>query len=314
VNDHSDFLIHHGYALFFAWILVEQLGLPIPAIPLLLAAGALARTHQLNAAVELTLAMTAALSADVLWFEVGRRKGVGALHFLCRISLEQDSCVRETQAFFAKHEERALLAAKFLPGLDLMAPPIAGIVGMPLPRFVAFDASGAALYFGALLALGWMFSGQLERAAEVVLRLGAGALALLLAAEAGWLAWKFIRRRRFLRQLRIDRITPQDLKRKLDEGENVLIVDLRGPVEFKADSAVIPGAIRVDAGELEEMRDELANASEVVLYCSCPNEESSARNALLLKRKGVLKIRPLLKGLQGWRELGYPVAQSTARP
>jgi membrane protein DedA with SNARE-associated domain/rhodanese-related sulfurtransferase len=308
LNNHFDFLIRYGYTLFFAWVFADQLGLPVPAIPLLLAAGALVRTHQLSGPALLTLATCAAITADLLWFAVGRIKGIRVLNFLCRISLEPDSCVQKTQTFFVKHGQNSLLGAKFLPGYDLVAPPIAGIVGMPLARFVVFDAAGALFYFSVVLSLGWISGGHLERAVDSIMRLGWRAVVVLLAAEAGWLAYKFSRRRRFIRQLKIDRITPEELKRRLDRGERILIVDLRGPVDFAAEPAMIPGALHLDAAKLEEMKGQLAKASEVVLYCDCPNEETSAKYALKLRRKGVKKIRPLLAGLNGWRALGYPVS------
>jgi membrane protein DedA with SNARE-associated domain/rhodanese-related sulfurtransferase len=314
MTQHIQFLIHYGYALLFAWVFAEQLGVPVPSIPILLAAGALVGTHQMNGPAGLSLAIIAAIAADILWYDLGRRKGIRVLQFLCKISLEPDSCVRRTENVFARSGAKSLLVAKFVPGLNTAAQPLAGIFRMKFWRFLIFDSAGAILYVGTFIGLGYAFSNQLERVAGAALRLGTSLVLLLLAALGGWLGYKFYRRRKFIRQLRIDRITPEELKRKIDAGEEVVIVDLRGSLDFEAEPAMIPGAVHLDAADLEEVSDELAKAPEVVLYCNCPNEVTSARMALLLRRKGVQKIRPLQNGLTGWIDLGYPVSEAPEEP
>ncbi len=305
-----EFLIRYGYVLIFGWVFVEQIGIPIPAIPVLLAAGALAGMHRINPVAVLTLAVVAAVSADIMWYELGRRKGIRVLQFLCKVSLEPDSCVRRTENIFARSGAKSLLVAKFVPGLNTAAQPLAGIFRMKFWRFLIFDAAGAALYVGTFFGLGYIFRTELESVAGAALKLGTSLVILVVAALVGWLGYKYYRRQKFIRQLRIDRITPEELKRKLDAGEEVVIVDLRGSLDFEAEPAMIPGAVHLDYADLEEVSDELAKAAEVVLYCNCPNEVTSAKMALMLRRKGVQKIRPLQNGLTGWRDLGYPVSES----
>jgi len=307
---HVQFLIQYGYALLFGWVFAEQMGLPIPSIPILLAAGALVGTHDLRVAPTLASPIVAAIIADVVWYQLGRHKGIRILQFLCKISLEPDSCVRRTENVFARSGAKSLLISKFVPGLNTAAQPLAGIFRMKFRRFLLFDSAGAIIYVSTFFALGYAFSGQLEHIAAAAARFGISVVTLLLLALATWLGWKYYRRQRFIRQLRIDRITARELKGMLDAGEEVVIVDLRGSLDFEAEPAMIPGAVHLDAADLEEVSDELAKAPEVVLYCNCPNEVSSARMALLLRRKGVLKIRPLTGGLDGWREQGYPVARN----
>src|SRR5882724_5642044 len=304
-----EFLIRYGYVLIFGWVFAEQIGIPVPAIPVLLAAGALAGTHPINPAAALVLAVTAAISADVIWYETGRRKGIRVLQFLCKISLEPDSCVRRTENVFARNGAKSLLIAKFVPGLNTAAQPLAGIFRMKFGRFLLFDTLGATLYVGTFFGLGYIFKTEIERVAGAALQLGAGLVILVVGTLLGYLGYKYYRRQKFIRQLRIDRITPEELKTKLDAGEEVVIVDLRGSLDFEAEPAMIPGAVHLDYADLEEVSDELAKASEVVLYCNCPNEVTSAKMALMLRRKGVQKIRPLQHGLNGWRELGYPVKE-----
>jgi membrane protein DedA with SNARE-associated domain/rhodanese-related sulfurtransferase len=310
MNHSLEFLIRYGYALIFGWVFVEQIGIPIPAVPVLLAAGALAGLHRINTAAVLALAVIAAVSADAMWYELGRRKGIRVLQFLCKISLEPDSCVRRTENVFARSGAKSLLVAKFVPGLNTAAQPLAGIFRMKFWRFLLFDAMGATLYVGTFLGLGYIFRTELESVAGAALKLGSSLVVLVIAALAGYLGYKYYRRQKFIRQLRIDRITAEELKRKLDAGEEVVIVDLRGSLDFEAEPAMIPGAVHLDYADLEEVSDELAKAAEVVLYCNCPNEVTSAKMALMLRRKGVQKIRPLQNGLNGWRDLGYPVKEA----
>lgn len=263
-----EFLLHHGALVLFAWVFAEQLGLPLPAIPLLLAAGALAGAGRLSLVVSLCTVVSAALLADGLWYELGRRRGNRVLHWLCRISLEPDSCVRRTEGVFARHGARSLLVAKFLPGLSTVAPPLAGVFGMRLARFLLFDAAGALLWAGSFLGLGFAFSGEIERIAERALSLGGALFALLAGALAAYIGWKFLARRRFLRELRIARITPEELKQKLDAGEDLVIVDLRHVLDFGALPEMIPGALRMEAQDLQKKSSLLPGDREIILYCT----------------------------------------------
>ncbi len=268
MNETISFLVRHGYTVLFAWVFAEQIGLPLPSAPLLLAAGALAGTGRLNLLFAGGLAVAAALLSDVLWYEMGRRRGVKVLQLLCRISLEPDSCVRRTEDVFARHGARSLLLAKFIPGLNTAAPPLAGIFRMRLARFLCFDTLGATLWVGVFVGLGYAFSDQLERIASHALALGTGLLALLLAALAGWITWKYLKRQKFLRDLRIARITPEELKRRLDTGEDVVIVDLRHSLDFEAEPHIIPGAFHLEASKLDEMHAQIPRDRDVVLYCT----------------------------------------------
>jgi membrane protein DedA with SNARE-associated domain len=263
-----EFLLHHGYVVLLAWVFTEQVGLPIPSLPLLLAAGALAGTGRMSFFAALFCAVFAAVTADAIWYQLGRRKGIKVLQFLCKISLEPDSCVRRTEGVFAKQGARSLLLAKFLPGLGTVAPPLAGIFHMRARRFLLFDGLGSLLWAGSFLGLGYVFSGQIERIAEHLASLGGWLLVLIVAALASYITYKFIARQRFLRELRIARITVDELKEKIDSGEELVIVDLRHSMDFEADPETIPGAFRMDAKELEEKNDRLPRDREVVLYCT----------------------------------------------
>jgi membrane protein DedA with SNARE-associated domain len=263
-----EFLLHHGHAVLLAWVFVEQIGLPVPSLPILLAAGALAGAGKFSFAGSIFLSVLACLFADSIWYALGRVRGIKILQLLCKISLEPDSCVRRTEGVFAKQGARSLVLAKFVPGLGTVAPPLAGIFHMRPARFLLFDMTGAFLWSGAYVGLGYLFSSEIERIAEHAFHLGSGLGVLVVAALVAYIAYKFVARQRFLRELRIGRITAEELKQKIDAGEDLVIVDLRHSLDFEADPHTIPGAFRMDAKELEEKDDRLPRDRDVILYCT----------------------------------------------
>jgi membrane protein DedA with SNARE-associated domain len=244
------------------------MGLPLPATPLLLAAGALAGAGQLSVALAIAVPVLASVLADGTWYQIGRLRGGRVLNTLCRISLEPDSCVRRTENAFVRQGARSLLIAKFVPGLNTMAPPLAGIIGMSWWRFLVYDALGALVYVGTFIVLGFMFSDQLEQVADRVSGFGASIMAIVVAGLLFYIGWKYIQRRRFIRSLRIARITPEELKQRLDAGEDIVVVDLRHSLELEGDPPTIPGAIRLSAEKLDESPDKIPRDREIVLFCT----------------------------------------------
>jgi membrane protein DedA with SNARE-associated domain len=263
-----EFLIKHGYVVLLAWVFVEQLGLPIPSLPVVLAAGALAGAGHLSFWASLLLITLAALSADSVWYFLGRTRGIRILQFLCKISLEPDSCVRRTEGIFSKQGARSLLIAKFIPGLSTVAPPLAGIFHMRKRKFLLFDGLGSLVWGLTFLGTGYIFSEQIEKIAERAATMGSWLAVLIIGALVGYILWKFLARQKFLRDLRIARITPEELKVKIDASEDLVIVDLRHSMDFEADPETIPGAFRIDAKELEGKSDRLPPDREVILYCT----------------------------------------------
>jgi membrane protein DedA with SNARE-associated domain len=262
------FLLRHGYWVLFANVLAEQAGLPIPAIPVMLAMGALAGLGNFSFAMALALAICAALTSDLIWFRLGRVRGHSILNLLCRISLEPDSCVSNIQTVFRRFGALALLFAKFVPGLNTAAAPMAGLIRMPLLKFLAADIAGAAAWSGSALVVGYLFRDQLELAAEQVGHMGSWLLLLLAGLLAGYIAWKYYQRRRFIRDLRVDRVTPEELMKMIESGEDLAVVDLRRMLEVEHDSQKLPGAIWIDLDELDAREQEIPRDKDVVLYCS----------------------------------------------
>jgi membrane protein DedA with SNARE-associated domain len=260
------FVERYGYALLFAWVLAEQGAIPLPSAPLLLAVGALIRDGRLGLWPAVLSCLGGALAADTLWFELGRRRGRKVLELVCRLSLEPDSCVRQTETTFGKYGLRSLLISKFIPGLNAVAAPLAGHSNVAYLQFAAYDATGALVWCGSYLGAGYLFRDQLETLAGYASGMGANFGALVAALFAGWIAWKYSQRRRFLRHLRVARITPAELRDRIATGEQLLIVDLRAG---SADTpALIPGALRISPEELAARSREIPREREVILFCA----------------------------------------------
>jgi membrane protein DedA with SNARE-associated domain/rhodanese-related sulfurtransferase len=307
MDDVTQFLIRYGELVLFVVVLAEQVGLPIPAVPVLLAAGGLAGAGNMSLPAAIGLALVACLLGDLLWYYLGRYRGARVLGLLCRISLEPDYCVRRTENFFIRYGTKSLLIAKFIPGLSTVTPALAGLFKISVGQFLLYNGLGALLWTMAFILPGYLFSNQLEYLAEQAARFGSSLIVLVVAALALYIMYKYVNRVRLLRELRIARITPEELKQMLDDGCEVAIIDLRQALDVEADPYTIPGAMRMAVEELEQRRHEIPRDRDVVLFCACPNEVTSAKMALLLKRNGITRVRPLVGGVEAWRTRNYPV-------
>jgi membrane protein DedA with SNARE-associated domain/rhodanese-related sulfurtransferase len=310
MNEILTFTARYGLLLLFVVVFIEQLGAPLPSPPFLLAAGGLVGIGKMNPVLALLLATLASLLADSIWFYLGRARGSRILRLLCRISIEPDTCVLRTENVFVRYGMRGVVFAKFIPGLGTVMPSLAGMYGVSIFRFLAFDGLGALLYLGSFILLGVIFSNQLQRVADALDRLGHGAIVLLGALFVAYIAFKYIQRQRTLRKLKTARITAEELRERQEVGGEVFIVDLRSPMAVQSDPFRIPGAQHLLMDRVEEWLPNIPRDQEVVLYCSCPNEASAARTAFMLYKRGIKRVRPLLGGMDAWRELNYPVEAS----
>ncbi len=309
MTDTSQFLIKHGAPVLFGAVFVEQIGLPLPALPWMLAVGALASNGSFNFWNGVAMTALAAVIADVIWFYLGRRRGTQVLNLLCKVSLEPDSCVRRTQNAFTRWGWRGIVVAKFVPGLSTMAPPVAGMSDISATRFVVVDGVGSILYGACFISLGYFFSAQIEQIEAAVARVGGTALMLIAAIIVLCLAYKFWQRKRLLDELRMARITVDELRNMQSGGQSIVILDLRSSAELTRDPVLIPGAVHLSMDEVKAKRYAIPAESEVVVYCSCPNEATAAQVALLLRRNGIARVRPLLGGLDAWRDQNYPLSK-----
>lgn len=301
-------LLTYGYLLLFGWVLVEQLGIPLPAAPVLLAAGALSAEGELSFVLALLSGLAASLVADSAWFFVGRHYGHRVMRLLCKLSLEPGVCVRQTQDSYGRHHGVTLLIAKFVPGLSTLAPPVAGQKGMTYSRFVFFDGAGAILWVGALLSGGRFFGDLLNRNPHLLDWAGRFSGALLVVGIAGFLVVRVVRRRMILNKLISARLEPQELKRWMDAGDDVFIVDLRHPQDVESDPFKLPGALHIPAGALAERGHEIPRDRDIVLYCACrPTDATAVKTAATLQKQGIERVRPLRGGSTEWKRLGFPM-------
>jgi membrane protein DedA with SNARE-associated domain/rhodanese-related sulfurtransferase len=308
-------LLVYGYLLLFAWVLVEQFGIPLPATPVLLAAGALSAQHELSFPLAFAACVAASLVADTSWFLIGRRYGHHVLRILCKLSLEPTVCVRKTQDSFGRRREVTLMIAKFVPGLATLAPPVAGQNGMSLGRFLLFDGIGATLWIGALLTAGRFFGDLLKRNPSLLDWAGRFSGALLVLGILGFFVGRVVRRRMVIKKLVAARLEPEELKRQLDAGEKAYIVDLRHPLELLADPFTLPGALHFSPDALAARHQEIPRDRDVVLFCTCPSEATAAKTAMTLHKLGIERVRPLRGGYDEWKRLGFPLeAVQLAKP
>jgi len=305
--DFTLLLASHGPWIIAIAVALDQLGIPIPSAPTLMLAGSMIASGELSGPATLAAATLAALPPDLLWFELGRRRGQSVLGLLCRISIEPDSCVRTTRESFEKRGPGTLLFAKFVPGLQTVAPPLAGAGGMGIGRFLAFDAVGALIFNLTFLAAGYGLRTQIEGFLALLSAFGTRLVTVILASLVVWIGWKFFQRRRFLRQLRIARIDVGTLGSMLASDEPPIVYDLRDRLSLEREGARVPGARVMRIDEVEARHAEIPRDRDIVLYCACPNEVSAARVALLLRKRGIERVRPLEGGYDAWVAAGLPV-------
>ena len=287
-------LREYGLLLVFANVFAEQAGLPVPAIPTLVVSGALAADGHLALAGLVLVALAASLLADYAWYLAGRRYGYRVLKALCRISLNADSCVSRTEALYTRWGAPSLLLAKFVPGFSTVAPPLSGALGVSSRGFILFDGLGALVWIAASVGAGFLFHRQVDAVLATLASMGTFSVALLLALLAAVIARKSWQRHRLLRQLRMDRVTVEELEAMLERGEVPVIVDVRSPASRAADPRAIPGAIAVDGDALATAELSFPLDRELVVYCNCPNEASAAKVAQALRHRGYRRVRPLL--------------------
>jgi membrane protein DedA with SNARE-associated domain/rhodanese-related sulfurtransferase len=261
--------------------------------------------------------LLACLIADSVWYSLGRRYGNAVLKLLCRFSFEADICVVKTEGYFHKRGAVTLLFAKFVPGLGTVAAPIAGQTGMPYARFVAYDLAGSAIWGLVYLCGGYFFGDMIQRSKMLLNVVGHFAVAIFVIAVLGLIFQRVWSQRTFLKGVRERRIDPEQLFDMIETAErqgNIppFIVDLRHPLDYLPDPRVVPGAVRVSPADLTSHQKLLPRDRDVILYCTCPSEETSGKVALQLHKFGINRVRPLRGGFEGWRAAGLPLVEYVA--
>ncbi|AXC14367.1 DedA protein [Acidisarcina polymorpha] len=302
-----DFFIQYGYVILFLWVLAEQLGMPIPSAPLLITAGTLTATHKLNLPLALISVLLASLISDTVWYHLGKRFGGTVVRLVCRLSMESSTCVRRTEDYFTKHGPASLLLAKFIPGLGTVAAPIAGQTAMRYSTFAAYDSAGILLWCLTFMLVGRFFGDVLKKNPGALAWTAHFSVGLFALAVVGLLVYRVWKQQAFLKQVRTARLEPEELKRMLDSGKPVFIVDLRHPLDYLPDPRVLPGAVRLTPDKLVEASDEIPRDRDIVLYCTCPSEATAAKMAMNLRKLGVYRVRPLRGGFDLWKQKGFPL-------
>jgi membrane protein DedA with SNARE-associated domain/rhodanese-related sulfurtransferase len=309
-----ELIAEYGLLLVFINVLVEQAGLPLPAVPTLVVAGALSSSGRLPLGALVLVALLACLISDFVWYLAGRRYGASVMRTLCRISLSPDSCVKQSELRFQRWRGQILLIAKFVPGLSTIAPPLMGAMKLRPQVFMLLDALGSLIWIGLIVGLGYAFSQQIDRVLFALASAGTLAVEVLAALLMAYLIVKWWQRRRLLLSLRLARISADELQRLIATGKPPVVVDIRSEAARLADDRIIPGAVMADLGGIGQQLEHVPIDQEVVIYCSCPNEVSAAKAAKGLLMQGYRKVRPLQGGLDAWAEAGYAIGHATLPP
>ncbi len=299
----------YGLAIVVINVLLDQAGLPVPAVPTLIVAGA-AAGGQMPLSALFVWSVIACLLADCGWYLIGEKYGIRVLKILCKISLEPDSCVSQTQTRFERWGINSLVIAKFVPGLAIIAPPMAGALRIGWLRFVLLSACAAVLWVGAGLLAGVFFKSQIAQLLEHLSAIGSFAGAAVVILLAAYVAYKWWERNRFYKLLRMARISVAELYELVQAGASPAIVDVRSITARALEPRWIPGALHVPLQDVAHRLKELPRDREIVLYCTCPSEASAARVARILMNHGFKRVRPLHGGLDAWVAAGYAVEKS----
>jgi membrane protein DedA with SNARE-associated domain/rhodanese-related sulfurtransferase len=294
-----DLLQTYGVLIVFAIVLVEQAGMPIPAFPVLIVAGAVAVGGDISWVACLAVAVGACLMSDFFWFRAGRFYGKRILRLLCKISLSPDYCVSQTEDKFKRYGPKSLIVSKFIPGFNIIASPMSGALGVATPRFVAFSMSGSALWAGSGLAIGGYFHKSVDQVLEVLSSMGTTALLVLLGLLTLFVLFKYVERRRFHQGLEVERISMGELVDLIDGGHDPVLIDARSTTAQQLEQP-IPGALIFNSCEPGTLMATLDKDRHIVIYCSCPNDVTAAQVAKQFLSNGFHRARPLSGGLDAW--------------
>ena len=293
-----DTLARDAVWVVFVNVLLQQAGLPIPAVPTLMVAGSLAGWSG-QAAQMLAAAVLASVVADWIWYLAGRAFGYRLLSGLCRLSINPGSCVSDTEERFMRWGVASLVVAKFVPGFSTVAPPVAGSLRMPLPSFIAAAGLGAALWAGAALLAGWVLRDQLRAALDLMSRHASLVVAVLAALLAGWVAIKLWEKHRFERLAGLPHIGPAELMQALQSDAPPLLLDFRGAA-MVAETGPIAGARRAQLGDLRSAVGQWPKERPIVTMCACPEDATAVLAARDLIEAGYQSVRPLKGGYEAW--------------
>jgi membrane protein DedA with SNARE-associated domain/rhodanese-related sulfurtransferase len=310
MDDLVPLLLRHGPLLVFVVTLAARAGAPLPAAPLLVVAGGLGALGQMPLGVTIGLSLLANLLGDVVWFVAGRVLGYRVLRLLCRVSLSPDSCVRQSEDLFGRWGGLSLVAAKFVPGVSVIAAPMAGALRMTWTGFLAWNVVAAATWTAVYMGLGALFRFEITRALAVLADAGVKALFVIAALVVLAAALRWARRRRGASFAAHVLVTAQELADEVARGEPVLFLDVRGRVAREA-AGTVPRSVVAELGRMEQAVRGIAKSAPIVTYCDCPNEVSAVKAAGALQALGFENVRVLVGGFDAWKRLDHVAGELT---
>ena len=287
--------------LVFVNVLLQQLGLPLPAVPTMMLAASRAG-GMAGLATMLLAAVLASLLADWVWYQAGRRFGYRVLSLLCKLSINPSSCVNQTEARFSKWGVWSLVLGKFIPGFSTVAPPGAGALGMPRSSFFAASALGAALWASLALLAGYALQAQIAAALALLSQHGVRLAMLVLALIVAIIGWKFWRKHRFERIAQMQHVSPQDVLAALAGPRPPHLIDLRS-ASLVAETGRIPQAHLGDYDAIAATLAGLPRDYPIVTICACPQDAGAVQAAHSLQTLGYSQARPLRGGFDAWKQL-----------
>lgn len=305
MQDLAQLIQQYRFAAIFIVVLLENVGLPIPCYPVLMVAAASAASYE-QLLLMLLVGSIACIIADIGWYIAGNKAGLKIIGFICKISLSPDTCARNTGNMFARYGLAALVPAKFFPGISTISVVMAGATRVSKRAFISYESVGATIYVGGGLLLGVIFKDAIADALNLLDEWGKWGVAAIAISLGLFVSWKWVERQRYIRRLRMDRITVAELRSIIDAGDQPVIIDARNRNGHILEKG-IPGSIVVDIAQVDAIVEQITDNQEVIVYCACPNEVSAAMVAKKLQKAGFRKVRPLLGGIEAWESAGYTV-------
>ncbi|MDB5791097.1 MAG: sulfurtransferase [Massilia sp.] len=300
-------LNEYGIWLVFVNVLIVQLGLPIPAVPTLVIAGALAASGGLDLVTVIAASVLASTLADYCWYLIGRRFGYRVLAKLCRLSLAPDFCVRQAETNYQRWGASLLIFAKFIPGVATVAPPLAGVVNMGQRPFLLSAALGGLLWAGAFIGIGYILDSQSGALIALLEGLGGYVLMAAVVSLSAYILYRFRQRKQLSKTFQMTRVTAEEAVQLMLDPKKPVLLDVRSAVARRLDGRRLPGAIHFDIGDLDRLGKTIPKDAHLIVFCACPNEVSAAYMALQLRELGYRSVSPLKDGIDGWSAAGLPI-------
>jgi membrane protein DedA with SNARE-associated domain/rhodanese-related sulfurtransferase len=308
MNDLLSLIVHHGYIVICLVVFAEAIGVPVPGALALVAGGAAVASGRLYGPAAALFAVIAMLLADSLLYFLGSYTGWTILKFMCRISIDPETCVLRAAESFYKRGRPTLLIAKFIPGVSTLAAPLAGSMKMPFFQFMGLDFLGVTAYALVYGAVGFIFRDFVASIINGFRAAGHAVEMVIIVAVFAFIAYRLS----LFWKHRGDRVVPRvqvaalAAKLKAEGAAKIVLADVRSHGYYSAGAVRIPGAIRIEPNNLSTEIKTFPRNKDMYLYCTCRSEATSASVAHLLRQDG-FNAFVIVGGLAAWRRAGNPL-------